>query len=174
MCKHDAQDHEILWWFMKGYQPYSTFVEEGFQPQHSFMFANLQIICLCANMIHITILFLCDLGRVTSHIQHLLKRASCLNTHSCSLMWFLSQCGIILKQLIISVMTKYLLSWLSRETHLKYTIKLQKTNTNFKGRVEWVGLHNVLWTPCCSLRSRNEKGRLTCVCTYLCSLAINI
>ena len=68
---------------MKGYRPYSTFVEEGFQPQQSFMFAHLQVIHSYVNMIHITIMFLCDLGRATSHIQNLLKRASCLNTHSC-------------------------------------------------------------------------------------------
>ena len=159
ICKHDPQDHKVLWWFMKGYQPYSTFVEEGFQPQQSFMFAHLQVIHSYVNMIHITIMFLCDLGRAPSHIQHLLKRASCLNTHSRSLMWFLSHCGILLKQLIVSVMTKYWIPWLSRKTHLKYTTKQQKTNKTFKGRVEWVGQNNALRTPCCSLRSRNEKGR---------------
>ena len=117
-------------------------------------------------MIHITIMFLCDLGRATSHIQHLLKRASCLNTHSCSLMWFLSHCSILLKQLIVSVMTKYWIPWLSRKTHLKYTTKQQKTNETFKGRVEWVGQHNVLRTPCCSLRSRNKKRQIN-MCIYI-------
>ena len=75
MCKHDPQDHKVLRWFMKGYQPYSTFVEEGILPQQSLMFSYLQIIHFCTNMNHITIMFLCDIGRATSHIQHLLKRA---------------------------------------------------------------------------------------------------
>ena len=125
-----------------------------------------QIIHSYANMIHITIMFLCDLRRFTSHIQHLLKRVSSLNTHSRSLMWFLSHCGILLKQLIVSVMTKYWISWLSRKTHLKYTTKQQKTNKNFKGRVEWMGQHNVLRTPCCSLCSRNEKRQIN-MCMYI-------
>ena len=60
VCKHDQQHHKVLWWFMKGYQQYSTFVEEGFQPQQSFVFAHLQVIHSCANIIHITIMFLCD------------------------------------------------------------------------------------------------------------------
>ena len=118
---------------MKGYQPYSTFVEEGFQPQQSFMFVHLPIVHSCTNMIHITIMFLHDLWRATSHIQHLLKRVSCLNPHSRSLMRFLSHCGILLKQLIVSVMTKYRIPWLSRKTHLKYTTKQQKTNAIFLG-----------------------------------------
>ena len=74
MYKHDPQHHNVLPRFMEGYQPYSTFVEEGFQPQQSFMFADFQIIHPCTNMTHNTIMFYQDLWRATSHIQHLLKR----------------------------------------------------------------------------------------------------
>ena len=42
---------------MKDYQQYLTFVEEGFQPQQSYMFAHLHIIHSCANIIHNNIMF---------------------------------------------------------------------------------------------------------------------
>ena len=61
----------------------SNFVEEDFQPQQSFMFAHYQIILSCANIIHKIIKFCGDLWRATSYIQHLLKRASSLNSLSC-------------------------------------------------------------------------------------------
>ena len=35
-CEHDLQHHNVLPWYMEGYQPYMTFVDEGIQPQQSF------------------------------------------------------------------------------------------------------------------------------------------
>ena len=122
--------NNVLVWFREGYQPYSTFVEEGFQPQQSYMFAHLYIIHSCAKRIRIAIMFLYDLGRATSHIQHLLKRASCFNFHSRSLMLFSSHCGILPKQLIVSVMTKYWISWLSRKTPEIYTTATENKHKN--------------------------------------------
>ena len=100
------------------------FVELGFQPQQYFMFAHYQIILSCAYMIHSTIKFHGDLWRTTSHIQHLLKRASCLNSLPCSLMWFLSHCGFLIKQLIVS-------SWQSigyLGYHVKRTWNIQQNS----------------------------------------------
>ena len=79
--KKDPHRNNVIVWFREGYQPYSSFVEEGFQPQQSYMFAHLYIIHSCAKRIRMAIMFLYDWGRSTSHIQHLLKRASCFNAH---------------------------------------------------------------------------------------------
>ena len=114
VCKLDQQHHNVLPWFMESYQTYLTFVGEGFQPQRSFMFAQFEIKHSCANMVHNTIMIYHDLWRAARHIQHLLKRASGLNTLSNFLMW------VILKQLIVSVIIMYSISWLSRNSHLKY------------------------------------------------------
>ena len=94
-----------------------------------FYVCHDQFINLCVNIIHNTIMFYRDIWRASSHIPHLLRRASAgLNILSRSIIRFLSRRGVLPKQLIVSIMTKYLISWLSRKTHLKFKAKQQKTN----------------------------------------------
>ena len=63
----DPQHHSVFLRFIEGYRPYCTFIEEGFQPQQSFMIAHFQIKHLCAKMIHTTIMFCHDIWKATSH-----------------------------------------------------------------------------------------------------------
>ena len=46
MCKHDPHHNNVLMYFREGFQPYSTFVEEGILPQHSLMFSNVISVAL--------------------------------------------------------------------------------------------------------------------------------
>ena len=80
---------------MEVYRPYSTFAEESFQAQQSFMVAHFQII------------------------------------NSTFFEEGMSHCGILLKQLIESVMTKYWISWLSgNKTHMKNKAKTAEHKQN--------------------------------------------
>ena len=150
VCKHDPQDHKVLQWFMKGYQPYSTFSWRGLSASivfHVCPFSNYTFVRKHDPHHHNVLVWFREGYPPYSHV---LKRASCLNTHSCSLMWFLSHCGILLKQLIVSVMTKYWISWLPRKTPEIY-------NKNSK----WVWSGNTTITNCRQPRGTVRKSRST-------------